>query len=593
MTARARLAAVAGVAAGLACVLGFLHGGYPTPTGPVVAGIAFHLVVGWTFLAAGLVAWVQRPDSRVGPLLTLACLAWFLMTVAMIRQPWAHAIGQITPVLHLGVVAQVMLTYPSGRIEYRWQRVLVALAWLCTVPLTVALVLVFGGEVRPCEACDQNPMLLHSTEPQPDPAPAFLVALVVTAVVGAAIAFNLRRYRRSGEALRRSLLPGMLAGLGYGGVLVLHRWSNLLEMPGGLRAALSWFTIGSVVLFPIGTVAGLVRTRLDRVAVADLAVELAGSPAPARLRDVLGRALHDRTADLLYVRSGPEGAQYVDTAGRPADPDAPAYLAGRTVTPVLRDGRRIAVLVHDPAVTAEHPALVEAVLASVALAVDNARLQAELRAQLAEVRDSRARIVTRVDAERRRVERNLHDGAQQRLLNVMLALRLAEQQLPAANGTDPSAAARQTVREAAGELTGALDELRELARGIHPAVLTEAGPATALRSAADRCPVPVELEVALGPERLPAPIEETLYYVGSEALANVAKHGAATEVRMSLRLDGDRVRFCVQDDGRGGADPDGSGLRGLADRVAALDGVMRIVSPPGAGTRLEVELPCG
>ena len=219
--------------------------------------------------------------------------------------------------------------------------------------------------------------------------------------------------------------------------------------------------------------------------------------------------------------------------------------------------------------------------------IENERLHAEVRAQLEEVRASRARIVEFGDAERRRVERNLHDGAQQRLVNISLALGIARSQVPATADGELAAA----LDEAAAELRLALAELRELARGIHPVILSEAGLGPALASLAERSPIPVTVTAA-PPGRFPPQVEETAYYVASEALANAAKHARATAVSISARrLDGDLL-VEVGDDGVGGADPDGSGLRGLADRVAALDGRLHVHSPPGEGTRIAAELPC-
>jgi signal transduction histidine kinase len=243
-------------------------------------------------------------------------------------------------------------------------------------------------------------------------------------------------------------------------------------------------------------------------------------------------------------------------------------------------------MLHDAALD-DDPALVRAVAATARMTIENERLQAEVRAQLDEVRASRARIVEFGDAERRRVERNLHDGAQQRLVNLSLALGIARSQL-ATGSTEQMGAA---LDEAAAELRLALAELRELARGIHPVILSEAGLGPALASLAERSPIPVTIGT-VPPDRLPPRVEETAYYIASEALANAAKHARATAVTINARrLDGELL-VEVGDDGSGGANPDGSGLRGLADRVAALDGHLHIHSPAGQGTRITAELPC-
>jgi signal transduction histidine kinase len=214
------------------------------------------------------------------------------------------------------------------------------------------------------------------------------------------------------------------------------------------------------------------------------------------------------------------------------------------------------------------------------------RLNDELHARLEELAASRARIVTAGDVERRRLERNLHDGAQQRLVALSLALRLAQAKLD----SDP-AGARQTLAAAGEELSLALAELRELARGLHPAVLTDRGLRPAVEMLAGRAPVPVEIE-EVPAERLPEPVEAAAYYLIAEALTNVAKYAAASSVRVRVVTSDATVVVEVADDGAGGADPAaGTGLRGLADRLEALGGSLDVVSPPGAGTSLRAEIP--
>jgi signal transduction histidine kinase len=203
-----------------------------------------------------------------------------------------------------------------------------------------------------------------------------------------------------------------------------------------------------------------------------------------------------------------------------------------------------------------------------------------------ELRRSRSRLVDAADAERRRLERNLHDGAQQRLVSLSLALRLAESKLRA----DPEAASA-ILGGAGEELAHALQELRELARGLHPAILSDRGLAAALEMLAERASAPVELEVGLD-ERLPDPVEVAIFYVVSESLANIAKHADATAVTVRVGLVGDAVVVEVADDGLGGADErEGSGLRGLSDRVESLDGRLVVASPVGGGTRVVATLP--
>lgn len=212
----------------------------------------------------------------------------------------------------------------------------------------------------------------------------------------------------------------------------------------------------------------------------------------------------------------------------------------------------------------------------------------ERRRALEEVRASRARIVEAADAERRRVERNLHDGAQQRLVSLSLSLRLAEMQLE----SSPNPELRTTLTEASAELQRALAELRELARGLHPSILTQQGLCAAVESLAEQAPLPVN--VVIPPQRYPAAVETTAYFVVCEALANVARHARASAVTVSVQHVEGKLIVEIVDDGVGGANPtSGSGLSGLADRVAALDGRLQITSPPGQGTRVRAEMPCG
>jgi signal transduction histidine kinase len=260
--------------------------------------------------------------------------------------------------------------------------------------------------------------------------------------------------------------------------------------------------------------------------------------------------------------------------------------SGRSTTFVDDDGRHVAALVHDSALT-HQPDLLEVVCAAANVALERERLQTELEARVVELRASRARIVTAGDAERRRLERNLHDGAQQRLVGIALQLSLLQGRVL----SDP-ATAEQLAKRAREELDLSLAELRELARGIHPAVL-EHGLAAALDSLAARAAVATTVSFETS-ERFPEPVEFAAYFVASEALANVAKYAHATSVTMRVSRIGGRAVIEIADDGVGGADDAaGSGLRGLADRVEALDGNLRVASPAGAGTVVIAEMPCG
>jgi signal transduction histidine kinase len=259
--------------------------------------------------------------------------------------------------------------------------------------------------------------------------------------------------------------------------------------------------------------------------------------------------------------------------------------SGMTWTAVERDGRRVAAIVHDAALDTSRE-LVTAAAAASSLAIDNERLKADLRARLEELRVSRLRIVEAADAARRRLERDLHDGAQQQLVGLALELRLLRRRI-----SDPEL---ETLVDGLGDrLNQALNELRELARGIHPAILTARGLGPAVGALADRVPVPVEVDMAVD-ERYPPAVEAAAYFLVAEALTNIAKYAQATLAEVEVRRAGHELIVTVSDDGVGGADMEsGSGLRGLQDRLAAVDGTLTIDSPPGGGTRLRAVLPAG
>jgi signal transduction histidine kinase len=306
-------------------------------------------------------------------------------------------------------------------------------------------------------------------------------------------------------------------------------------------------------------------------------VELGRGIPAGGLRDVLARALGDPTLQLAFA--APTGAGYIDGAGHPVE--VTSENPDRALASIARDGRALAVLVHDRTIDDENPGLVEAVSSAARLAIENEQLTAQVRAQLEEVRASRARIVDATDAERRRVERDLHDGAQQRLVALAMRLQLAK---------DASGSAGALIEEATTELQAAIAEVRDLARGIHPPILAEAGLAAALETLAERSPVAVRVQAA--DVRYRPAVETTAFYVVAEALTNAARYAGATEVVVDVEQEGRSLTVTVTDDGRGGADLEaGSGLRGLVDRVAAVGGHLTVTSPIGGGTTVRADLP--
>jgi signal transduction histidine kinase len=391
-----------------------------------------------------------------------------------------------------------------------------------------------------------------------------------------------RHWRRASPALRRSLLPITIAAPIQ--LALTMAWYLAGAIPtewGSLRSALQSPLVGLAgLVFPVGYLLGLVRARLARAGVADLAVELGRGVPLGGLRDALARALRDPTLVLAFP--APAGDGFVGSDGQPAVLPG-ENDRGRAVARLERDGELLAVLVYDPAIEREDPGRVAAVGSVARLALENERLAAQVRAQLEEVRASRARIVEAGDLERRRIERDLHDGAQQRL--VALAMRLDQ-----ARAT--SVGASELIDATTVELLAAIREVRDLARGVHPPILTDAGLAAAIEALAERTPFPVSIETT--DARFAPEVEAAAYFVVAEGLTNIARYANATGATVELRTEDDRLVVRVSDNGRGGADPSaGSGLRGLADRLAAIGGELSVQSEPGAGTTLLATLPAG
>jgi signal transduction histidine kinase len=308
---------------------------------------------------------------------------------------------------------------------------------------------------------------------------------------------------------------------------------------------------------------------------------LASAPTAAvAVREALAERIGDRTLAIAYWL--PERSAFVDERGLPVELPEPG--SGRAWTEVAHEGRRVAAIVHGAELDAR-PELVRAAASGAVLALDNERLKADLRARIEELRTSRTRIVEAALEARRRIERDLHDGAQQQLVALSLDLRMLKARL----ASDPASA--ELVDASLEKLAAALDELRELARGIHPAILTDRGLPAALDALVGRIPLPVDCAVSVE-ERVAPAVEAAAYFVVAEALTNVVKYAHASRARVTVRRIGDRLEVEVADDGLGGADPrEGSGLRGLEDRVAAVDGALEVHSPRGEGTRVVARLP--
>ena len=537
--------------------------------------IALEVLVGLAFVASGLVARVRRPENRTGSLMILVGLSWFGGALQASNASLPYTLGYAGGTLIAAILIHLMLAFPSGRLLTRGER------WVTVAMYAVALVLqpvwLLFDDLHglKCDACPRNALLIEHVEPLAVGLGIVTLAAVL-AILVAVLVILMRRWRAASAPSRRVLAPVYLAsGVAIGFVVIRTALDPFTEVGG----VFEWLSVLALLTVPLAFLAGLLRSRLARSAVATLVVELGETPAPGGLRDALARALGDPSLELAYwLRDD----IFVDADGHAVS--LPAAGSGRVATKVERSGLPVAALIHDESLS-DQPELVGGVVAAAGLALENERLQAQLRARLEDLRASRARVVETADAERRRLERNLHDGAQQRLVALSLSLALAERDF--ADDKATCAVFEQT----RSELADTLAELRELARGIHPAVLTERGLGSALDALAGRAHVPVDIR-ELPDERLPAGIEAAAYYLVAEALTNVAKYAEASAATVRVCVENSHVLVEVADDGVGGADASrGSGIRGLADRVEALDGRLDIDSPPGAGTRVSAAIP--
>jgi signal transduction histidine kinase len=480
------------------------------------------------------------------------------------------------------LLAHALLTYPDGRTTTAAERWFLRAAYAMPLVYLAALMRTRPEWLLGCEPtdCPTNPV-----QWQPSPAAYHLIngqiRTAVATVLGLwfVVLLVLRR-RRMSPAQRRTANPVLwatavpLAAYFYGSALTF-----VVPDPAPvLWTIYAWANPLSVYVVPFALLVGFYVGKLARADVATLLIRLRRAD-PADLRPALAQLLRDPSLEIAVPATDPADG-YVDPAGRPVA--LPGAGDPRVVTDIGSSG---VLLLHHQSTRDEDPHLFAAAIAAAAVMLENARLTAQVRAQLADVSASRERLVRAADDERRRVERDLHDGAQQQLIGVGMTLQSARLAVP------EHSPAAQLLDEASGQLRESIVELRALARGLRPVLLTERGLAVALADLRRRVPVPVSLAVDL-PERLDPTTEMTAYFVVAECLQNVTRHAPGARVDVSVSRRDGTVVVRVRDDGPGGADDRaGSGLRGLADRVAAAGGVMTVTSPVGQGTIVAAELP--
>jgi signal transduction histidine kinase len=543
---------------------------------------AFQIIAGGivasSFMGTGLFAWWRRPGNHTGLLMYAVGAAFLLPALKEANAPAVFGVGLVLTNLFIAVVAHLLVAFPTGRLETRAERWLIGALYASTAVLGLAAVL-FKRSCGCTHPQPRNVFLIANRPGVADVIEGIAGIVVIVAAVGIAVLL-VRRWRAASIPQRRIIAPVLWTGAALVAALALLVTLQLAGAPAIARNVMSAISAVTIAVVPFAFLAGLLRSRYTRGDIVGDLVDRLRAPG-ADIREDIAAVLGDPSLELVYWRA--DKAEYVSADGRPTR--LPGDGAGRGCVEIEREGRLIAAMIFDETLT-EEPELIAAVASAAALALDNERLQAELRARIAELEQSRARALSAELRERRRIERNLHDGAQQQFVTLSMTLALLDR------GLDRAAPQRRLLVSAREQLDAGLAELRELARGIHPALLSERGLAPAIEALAARAPLDVHV-IEVPEQRLPEQVEAAAYFIVSESLTNAAKHASAAAATVRVgRANGSAV-VEVSDDGIGGADlRRGTGLRGLVDRLAALDGELVLESPAGGGTRVHARIPC-
>jgi signal transduction histidine kinase len=542
------------------------------------------LAVGVAFVLGGLVAWRLVPDAPIGTASMLGAIAWQLGTLAMVTGDGAPSfVFFALSGYHDVAVAFLVLAYPTGLLARTPARALLSVLAAGYIVGSAFRLLTFQPAAWGCADCPRNPFAVTDSAWLFETSQDWVGRLLGVGVLAVAVVVAVRWIRGSVPARRAAgALP--VAAAVWAALYVQDTWLRPVDELFVGDPAAFYVLAAARAAVPLSVAAGLISMRMRQTRLADLLIGVGESRRGAQLEPMLRSVLGDPELEIWWW--DPETRSFhrsADPGDRRSSVDPGRH---QVTTPLRRNGHLLALLCHDASVL-DDARFSGAIAAAVGLIADHERLGAQVREQLVEVRASRTRILEAAAAERARLERDLHDSSQQRLVGLALQLRMARQIVD--SDAAPELAAALDV--AAKELAEALAELRELARGIHPAALTDGGLRAAVPMLADRCPIPVVIDIELG-TRPNSMVESTLYFVVSEALANVAKHAGATSVTVSVREADGRVELRVADDGAGGADVrGGTGLRGLRDRVETLGGDMAVSSPPGGGTVLVAAVP--
>jgi signal transduction histidine kinase len=582
------LAAVA-VAYGLAAIsVAGRHGEFTTYAGRSAGAALVELIAGWALIAAGLLALAQRPARPAGLLAVVAGLAWFAPDwIGWQTGPGtARAVALAAQGLSAAAVVQLALGAPTGSPPSAPARALVMATWLGTVAIGIGRALLYDPLADPhCVSwCAANPVLVGGSRSVGQALDRLELALtlIVTLAVAVQVA---RRLAHGSSAARRGVWPVAIPAAVFLGAWTF-RLAVLVATPGddparGVLAASFAVRAAALGALALGLTWALGRAVRGAMAVRRLAGQARQSPETPSLEATLVHATGDSSLRVVFpLRSG---ERWIDGDG--FDVATPEREAHRAVTTILRGGHPVAVVLHDPAIL-DGPVLEREIGTAAQMAVENERLRAEARVRLRELKASRSRIVATGDAERRRLERDLHDGAQQRLVSLSVALRMTQAGVDARR--EPGLA--DSLREADAGLQRAIMELRELAHGIHPVELSDEGFAAAVEALADRAPVRVQ---GVPGERLPAPVETAAYVVVEEvARRAVGRHDGTTLTVEACHASGELV---VEVDDPGETSPERAlaDLVSVADRVGALDGHFTVEAAEPCGVRVRAELPCG
>jgi signal transduction histidine kinase len=535
---------------------------------------ALSLAAGWSLIAVGLVSGRREPANREGVLLVLAGLSWFAAELSNPATGSAviFTVGLILTAACPPLAAHAALAYPSGRLSGPTERVAIGSAYLAGVVWSgILATVVYDPTGELCAFCPAN-LVSIGADPTIHELVARIGLVLAVAWMSAVIALAGRRVIMASAIRRRLIGPVLVPAAVFVGLGALGAVAELRGVPLSADVTSSLRGVQAIALASMaaGVAWPWLRARRTRTAIARLVVELGTSQASGDLREVLARELDDPDLEVAFVLAD---GRFVARDGHEVDvgPDP-----RRAVTPLVR-GPDVVVLLRHRRDLLDDPERIDDVVAALRLTLEGERLRAELHAQLGDLRASRVRIVEAADAERRRLERDLHDGAQQRLVGLAMALRLLDRELEA-HGMESS---RRLVAEASHELRAGIAELRDLAHGIYPAALSGEGLAAALEALKEASTVAIELG-SLPTERFDPRVEAAAYFVVAETL----RRTAADTLRVAAEHAGDRLVIEIEQDG---AAPDD--LVTLDDRVGALDGTIGVHATPTSHS-IRAEMPC-